>query len=368
MTLRIALDASCTAKRERTGVARYAACLIEALAEAAPDHRFVLGCRLSRFRRRRHRFLPAAPNVRARWFVDRFARTCLGPFDVFHGLDARLPRGGRFPAVATVHDLGPLEDAAVAGERFRTKKLAAYRHLAERADRIVCVSAATRDAFRRLFPVPDERFAVVHHGLEPRFAPADAASERAVRERYRLRGPYLLFVGLVSARKNCARLVAAFERLAAARPDVQLALAGGSAHGGEEALDAIAASPHRARIATLGFVPDQDLPPLYSAAAAFVYPGLHEGFGLPLLEAFACGAPVVAADVPVSREVAGDAALLVDARSAAAIAAGLERVLGEPGLARALAERGRARAARFTWRSAAERTLEIYRELAGRNG
>ncbi len=366
--MRVALDISCAAKPHRTGVARYATCLADAMLRAFPDDAFTLGVRASRWRRRSHRYAPGAANARARWFVEPLLGTTLGPFDVFHGLDARLPRRRGFPTVATLHDIGGAADAAIADAGFREKKRAAYAWLAERADRIVCVSAATRDAFRAWFDLSEERFAVVHHGIEPRFTAPDRTAIDRTLSRLGVRKPYLLFVGLLSARKNLLPLVRAFDRVARARDDLSLVLAGGRAHGFEEVAAAIASTRARDRVVLPGFVADADLPALYAGAELFVFPGLAEGFGLPMLEAMACGTPVVAADVPVAREVVGEdggPAVLCDTTDDDALARALLHVVGNPTRGRALREAGRAHAATFTWERAARATMDVYREVAG---
>lgn len=362
--MRIAFDASATVKRERTGVGRYAASLLDALIEGHPELEITLGFRLSRWKRAKHRYRSSARNVKPRWFVDPFAPELLGACDVFHGLDAKLPSRFAGPMIATLHDVGAVERAEIASAGFRDKKTAAYADLAQRATRIVCVSQSARDAFRNLHAVALDRFAVIHHGVGGSFVPQPAAVIATVRERYRLPIRFLLFVGLISARKNLTRLIRAFDAMAHTDPDLALVLAGGSGHGGEEVDAEIARSQARARILRLGFVPDADLPALYAAADGFVFPGLVEGFGMPMIEAMACGTPVLAADRPVTHEVAGDAALIVDGEDEGALAAGLRRLIEDTSLRRDLMVRGELRAQGFTWRAAAERTVAVYREAA----
>jgi glycosyltransferase involved in cell wall biosynthesis len=364
----VAFDASCTAKPQRTGVGRYAACLLDALIPrlaARGDTSVTLGYRLSRWRRASFRYRHAAACVRERWFLDALAAPLLGHHDVFHGLDARLPRGLSGKSIATLHDVGAIAERDISSAGFRDKKFAAYRDLQERADRIVCVSQATRDAFRALFPAPESKFAVVHHGLEPRFAPPDAESRIALRARLELPERYILFVGLLSSRKNLTVLVEAFSRLASRDSSLWLVLAGGRAHGSDAVDAAIERSAHRDRIWAPGYVSDADLPALYAEARAFVFPGLAEGFGMPMLEAMACGAPVIAADRPVTHEVAGDAAVTFDGADSSALAATIERVIADSSERSTLLARGMARAAEFSWDAAALRTLSIYDELAG---
>jgi len=366
MSFRIAFDASAAAKRDRTGVARYAVCLLEALlARYREDQftRFILGYRLSRLRRHRFRFHPREPNARLAYFAEPFERLTLGAFDLFHGLDARIPARGAYPKVVTLHDVAPALRAEIASSGFRERKQRTYRTIARSADRIICVSRATRDAFGELFELPEERFAVIHHGLEGRFRPVSKDQFGPVLERLGVRQPYLLFVGLLSERKNCVTLIEAFDRIAAELPELQLVLAGGRAHGFERIGERLSRSRHAGRIVLPGFVADDDLPALYSGALAFVFPGENEGFGLPLLEAMACGVPVVAADTPVSREVAGDAACLLDMSDPQALAFGLAQLSNDEPRRQDLTARGQRQAGCFTWREAAERTMAVYRDV-----
>jgi glycosyltransferase involved in cell wall biosynthesis len=173
--------------------------------------------------------------------------------------------------------------------------------------------------------------------------------------------PYVLFVGTVEPRKNLPRVVDAFARIG--RPDVELVLVGPTGWN-EDVAPAVAALGARAR--ALGFVPRHDLAPLYAGAAAFVYPSLREGFGLPVLEAMAQGTPVVTSAATSTAEVAGDAALLVDPFDVDAIAAAIDRALTDGEVARRLRDAGRARAAEFPWSRTAEMTLAVYREAVSR--
>lgn len=362
--MRIGIDVSALAKRERTGVARYGVALLDALLPLAERDTFVLGCRLSRMRRARFRYAPRRANATLRWFVDVAPRLALGDLDVFHGLDARIPARAPFPCVATLHDVGAVELDAIANSGFRAKKHDAFATLARDARRIVCVSAATRDAFRQRYAVPLERFAVIHHGVDARFGPVDAAATESLRARLALPRRYVLFVGLLSTRKNLVPLVHAFGTVARELGDVALVLAGGSGHGHVELDAVIAHSPVRDRIVRPGFIADADLPALYAGARAFVFPGLTEGFGMPMLEAMACGTPVLAHAAPVTTEVAADAATTIDARDVDAIATALRTAVLDDAWHARFVTLGRARAASFTWEAAARKTLEVYRAVA----
>ena len=368
MGIRVAFDASSLAKRERTGIARYGTCLIEALCRVAPLDEVVLGYRLSRWKRRRHAYRgPAEAPVRTRYFTDAALGWTLGRHDVFHGLDARIPARPRAPTVATIHDVSQLLQPEIATQGFRDRKSSHLAHVAARADRIVCVSEGSRRAFAELFGLGDDaRLRVVHHGVEPRFRPVDEATVTATLDRLGARPPYLLFVGLLSSRKNIVRLIEAFD-LAAPQigAETRLVLAGGRGHGYDDVRAAIDRSAARERIVEPGFVADDDLPALYNGATAFLFPGRAEGFGMPMLEAMACGTPVLAHDNEVSREVAGEeSALRVDCEVVDALADGIARVGGDDDLRRKLIDAGARRAEAFSWDEAARRTYEVYREIA----
>jgi glycosyltransferase involved in cell wall biosynthesis len=192
---------------------------------------------------------------------------------------------------------------------------------------------------------------------------SDIEAARAdVRERFGIDGRYVLYVSNHQRKKNTERLVEAFGLIAAEDPDITLVLTGW--HSPKFALveQRIADLGLGSRVKVLGHVPDEALPPLYTAASVFALPSLHEGFGIPVLEAMACGTPVVASDVYALAEVSGDAAELCDPYSAESIAGSLRRILDNPARASELREKGLARAAEFSWRRAAERHLECYEQ------
>jgi glycosyltransferase involved in cell wall biosynthesis len=182
----------------------------------------------------------------------------------------------------------------------------------------------------------------------------------AVRERYSIPGaPYVLAVGTVQPRKNYARLIAAMHEL----PDHHLVIVGGKGWLEGPIYEAARAPGAARRVHFTGFADDADLPALYSGAAAFAFPSLYEGFGLPILEAMACGTPVVAANASSLPEVAGDAAVLVDPLDTGALADALRRVTSDADFAEALRARGFEQARRFTWEAAARQLVEVYRRV-----
>ena len=258
------------------------------------------------------------------------------------------------PTAVVVHDMVAfLPDQHVQARAGRIER-ATIRPSLRRAEALLCVSEATRCDLVRLFPRAEPIASVIPLAAAARFArPVEPAQ---------LERPYVLAVGTLEPRKNLARLVAAF----AALPDElrtghQLALVGPEGWDVDEILRAAAASPEDVRV--LGHVDEDRLHALYAGAACFAYPSLYEGFGLPVLEAMAAGAPVVTSTASSLPEVAGDAGLLADPRDVRSIRDALAAVLGDPGRAQALRAAGRERAAGFSWARTADATRDVLREL-----
>ena len=263
-------------------------------------------------------------------------------------------------SVVTVHDLGYLRERAAHSRSTRAMLDLTTRWNALAAAHIIAVSGATADDLVSHYRVNRAKIRVVHSGVRlDRFQPVDSTD---VLERLGISRPYLLFVGTVQPRKNIVRLVEAFETLPGS--DVQLVIAGKTGWLAEPIEQRIRSSPAARRIVRLGYVESADLPALYSGAAAFVLPSLYEGFGMPVLEAMACGTPVITSDVSSLPEIAGDAAVLVDPHDPAAIARAMQRVLA-PDERERLREAGLCRAATFTWDRTARETLAVIREAMG---
>ncbi len=282
-----------------------------------------------------------------------------GPVDVVHATAVAVPPKTA-PLVVTIHDLAFLAEPSHAtghGNRFFRRGLELTRR---DADLVLCPSAATRDECL-VAGIEGDRLRVVPWGVHPVEVTDDDL--RGVRRRYGLHHPYVLFCGTQEPRKNLKGLVDAFVLVAGENPEVDLVVVGPS--GWNEDLGArIDAAGLDRRTRTLGFVPDADKHAVYAGASVFCYPSLREGFGLPVLEAMAQGAPVVTSAGTATAEVAGGAALLIDPREPGAIAGELLRVLDDASLAGELAARGRARAAEFPWSRTADLTLDAYRAVA----
>jgi glycosyltransferase involved in cell wall biosynthesis len=287
--------------------------------------------------------------------------------DVHHGPHYTMPERTGRPVVVTVHDC-TFFDHPEWHERSKVLLFRrAIRVAARRADAVVCVSATTAERLAEVCPV-SAPVVVAPHGVDHRrFSPGEA---EAGADDGALRGlgldpdrPMILFVGTMEPRKNVPALVRAFERIADAHPDAVLVLAGQRGWGADEVERAVlAAERHLDRIVRTGYVPDQAVPALLRKAAVVAYPSLAEGYGLPALEALACGAPLVTTSGTAMAELAGDAALLVPPGDTEDLAAALDAVLSD-GDGRVAERRrlGLAVAAARTWASSAERHVEAYR-------
>ncbi|MBI2908851.1 MAG: glycosyltransferase family 4 protein [Chloroflexi bacterium] len=374
--MRIGIDFA-SAAAQRAGIGRFTRELVKALLELDRGNEYVLvktsdgeALDLSEFGHSNLSFrsLP----VSHRWSIILWHRLGLplpldwltGRLDLYHATDFVLPPLRCRKTVLTIHDLSFLvrpECAHPKVARFLSK---AVPKSIRRATLIHANSENTkRDLMERLGVAP-EKIEVVYEGVTPGYTRVtDEARLEQVRRKYRLDKPFVLSVGTLEPRKNHARLIEAHSALRERRLPQELLIAGGSGWLYEETLPLPGKLGLEDSVRFLGFVPDDDLPALMSLADVFAYPSLYEGFGLPVVEAMACGTPVVASNTSCLPEIAGDAALLVDPTDVSSLADALYRAATDDDLRRVMAKRGLARAARFTWRAAAGRMLILYRRL-----
>jgi glycosyltransferase involved in cell wall biosynthesis len=277
---------------------------------------------------------------------------------LYHGMEGFLPYSLRRQdrCAATVHDLGWQVHPELYDRKLRLMYGTLFPWVLRRADRFIAVSRYTADDLIRRGGVPASKIEVVYHGLDPAFQVAEGAADAVPAG-----APYVLAVGGVSPRKNTRRLIAAFTRWrerGGHRAAYRLLITGTSLDRGFA--ENGAGLPEG--VSLLGYVDKGELPRLYAGASAFLYPGIYEGFGLPIIEAMACGAPVVTSQTGAAPEIAGGAAILVDPFEVESIAAGLEQatIAGE---AARLRELGRQRIRQFDWSTAANATVEVYRSL-----
>ncbi len=272
-----------------------------------------------------------------------------------------------FPAraVCTVHDLSHLWMPECHPRDRVEHLLRELPRTLSHASHVITVSNFVRDEVIAEFGLPPERVSTVYHGVDQSYHPRQTDALRRVLARYGLeRGRYLLAVGTLEPRKNLERLLDAFRRMPAAlRRAYPLVLVGDRGWHNEALLQRIETLRAEGELHWPGYVAEEDLPFFYAGAAAFAYPSLYEGFGLPVLEAMASGVPVLTSNRASLPEVAGDAALFVDPEDVADIARALERLLTDTGWSEGAVQRGLARARAFTWEACVDRTVSIYRKV-----
>ncbi len=363
------------AAHQRAGIGRYARGLVDALAGLNPPHQFtllVLG-RAGLYHLPAH--LPRNFRLRIVPLSDRWATVLwyrlrlpfpveilAGRADLFHGPSFTLPPS-LAPGMVTVHDLSFLRYPQGAHPPLLAWLGKAVPRSLRRARHVLADSENTRADLMELMHIPPERITVIGAGVDDRFRPVrDPAVLKKTQQRYRLPERFVLGMSTLEPRKNFTGLIAAFDQLACnpAHADVQLVIAGGKGWNYEPIFAAARSSPFRGRIHLPGFVADEDLPSLYSLARLFAFPSHYEGFGIPVLEAMACGTPVVCANNSSLPEVAGDAALMAGAADVPGLASAIEGILVDSSLRERLIERGFAQARRFTWEAAARRLLAVY--------
>ena len=308
--------------------------------------------------------VPVPRPARLAWEQTRFPRVLRGlDVEVHHSPHYTMPEASHLPRVVTVHDLTffdhPEWHEATKAVFFRRAIRVAARH----ADTVVCVSETTAARLRALCP-PRGRLEVIRHGVDQtHFRPTEeeeGADRRALAE-IGVEPPYVAFVGTIEPRKDLPTLIRAFDRMCGAHPGLRLVVAGGRGWGLRPVDQALEAARFRDRVVQTGYLDEERKPALLRQAAAVAYPSLEEGFGMPVLEALACGSPLVTTTGSAMEELAEGAAILVTPGDADGLAGALDMVVREDAGLPARRVRGLAVAARHTWAEAAAAYAEVYR-------
>jgi glycosyltransferase involved in cell wall biosynthesis len=356
----------------RAGVSNYVEALLTHLGAIDQRNRYTVytTCGLdsaalglpSNFAVRPSRLPTINPRVRIPWeqllapLLLRLSRA-----DVFHGVLNVAPLFCPAPSVITIHDLAFLSFPQTFRRLNRAYLTWATRVSARRAARILAVSEATKQEIVRLLGVQPEKIVVTYDACDERFAPPEPGALAAFRARTGLPERFILFVGTLEPRKNLPTLIEAYSRIARAT-DAPLIIGGGKGWLYDSIFAKVESLDLGDRVRFAGFIDAADLPLWYAAATVFTLPSLYEGFGMPLLEAMACGTPVVSTISSSLPEVVGDAGLMVPPTDADALGTALLRLLGDASLREELRERGLRQARRFSWRETAERTLVAYQD------
>ena len=375
--MRIALDYT-AGIRQGAGVGQYVRSLVDAM--LAQDTRNQYTFITSGHPTAEHPF-PTAPNAHGRsvgisdrylnilwyrWRVPLYANYFTGPADIYHGLDFGLPPlFGKVRKVVTVYDLAFVEhpEAAVPSLVAYLNKVVPESVAA--SDVVAAISHATKQTLIEHYKTPPEKITVIPCGVAPHFQRVtDPILLESTRQQFALKHPFVLSVGTLEPRKNHIGLIKAFDE---ARHDTNgpamLAIAGGKGWLYEETQQLVSDLKLEDKVRFLGRVSEQELLTLYSLADVFAFPSFFEGFGIPPLEAFACGTPVITSNTSSLPEVAGDAALLIDPHDSHNIAEAIVRILSDETLREEMMRKGYAQAQHYTWAKAAEKMLSIYQQL-----
>lgn len=377
MTASIGIDFT-AALHQSAGIGRYTREMVRALAaqDSTLQYRlFVADARAVS--------LPELPGPNFKWSLTRLSERWLarlwyrlrlplpierwtGALDLFHAPDFFLPPvQKRTRTMVTVHDLSFIRQPEMVMPGMTRQLNTWVPRSVERADHVIAVSEATRLDLIELYHTPPEKISVLYHGVTPNFQPVTAPAQlAAVRQKYDLgESPFILSVGTLHPRKNYRRLIQAVARL---KKPLNLVIVGSKGWQYEEIFAEVDRQKLTEQTHFVGFVAEADLPALYSAASLFVYPSLYEGFGLPALEALACGTPVIASNQSALPEVVGQAGLLVDPLAVDDITAAITRLLDDADLRQQLSAAGLRQAARFTWDDMAAKLSALYDQILGK--
>jgi glycosyltransferase involved in cell wall biosynthesis len=378
MTVAIGIDYT-AAVHQSAGIGRYTREIVKAVAGLETPPSFTPHYRLFVADVGKD-FAPPPPAANFTWYTTRFTERWLarlwyrlrlpipveswtGPLDLFHAPDFILPplrRGTR--SIVTIHDLSFVRepDSVMPGMGRHLNKWVPQS--VQQASHVIAVSEATRQDLIELYQTPPEKISVLYHGVGPEFKPIrETACLKAVRQKYGLNDrPFILSVGTIQPRKNYQRLIQAFARV---DPGAMLVIAGGAGWKNEAIFDELKKAGLQERVRFPGFVAEADLPALYSAATLVIYPSLYEGFGLPVLEAMACGAPVIASNRSSLPEVVGEAGWLIDPYDIDSMAVAMGQLLEDVSGRESLTRAGQSWAAQFTWSKTGVELVNLYKKI-----
>lgn len=270
--------------------------------------------------------------------------------------------------VLTVHDI----TTQVLPESHTNYRVAVYKRLFPKtlktADKIIAVSNHTKLDLIKYYGVPEENIRVIYEAADSVFRPLSLKEKETVAKRYQLSFPYILYVGTLEPRKNILTLIKAFEMLKEANTDRKLVITGKRGWKCDDIFEYVAAKGLQKDVIFTGYVPNADLPGLYNSADLLAYPSQYEGFGLPPLEAMACGCPVITSNTSSLPEVVGDAGILIDPSSPKSLADAMLWLLNDDITRKDFVRKGLERSKQFSWKKCAEETMQIFREVQGAGG
>jgi len=288
--------------------------------------------------------------------------------DLVHAPDHYIPEHRGLPVVATIMDAIPLSNPDWVSPRIRRLKNILWKRSARRPSQIITISEYSRQQITRHFAIAEDKIHIIPLGVEKKwFQTFDPAIADVILKKYRLSSPYFIFVGTLQPRKNVARIISAYQSLPKAiRNDVPLVIVGQPGWCCDDLIETLTASAVSPSLRWLRHLPDADLQVVFKQATALVFPSLHEGFGLSVLEAFAAGVPVITSNTTALPEVAADAAMLINPLDTEEIASAMQAMLEQPELADHFRHKGQQRAQLYSWSRTASMTIDVYKQALGR--
>lgn len=373
--MRIGIDARSVLK-QRTGVGNYTYNLIENLSQIDRENQYVL------FYSHHKNVRSAIPKFDNPNFQSKFIRFpnkllnlmwgtlripkidwLVGEVDLYHSPNYNLNMLGKGKSLMTIHDLNffTYRKYSISSARWHYAfKIKSYAH---QVDAITVVSESTKREVLKYMEVPGEKVHVVYNGYSPSFRPLEESENtQKVLEKYKIEGDFILYVGTLEPRKNIEGLIRAYHQCKA-KDDFLLVLAGGKGWKYKHIFRLVEELKLENRVVFTWYVPDSDLPVLYNQASLFVYPSFYEGFGIPPLEAMACGLPVIVSNTTSIPEVVGDAGVYVDPHDVEQISRSIDTVLSDEQLRKGMIGRGLERARLFSWEKTAREILRLYHQI-----
>ncbi len=369
--MRIALDAI-PLVAAKTGVGHYTNALAEGLARVYSGNQYDL---LSPFdfefdyngdrpKNLNKQFIPVRSIFRKWWLLGLPALLRIYHTDIFHGTNYCIPVLAPCPTVVTIHDLSLYTQSHTHEEMNVKRGKRRIPIMARRASRIIAPSEWTKQEIVEQLGVNPEKIRVIYEAAREGMKPLEPQLYQSVLDKHQIRRPYLLYVGTIEPRKNLLTLIRAYDELLKTTPHrPRLVLCGGRGWLYDEVFKLVEDLKLQDSVHFTGYVDDADLPALYSAAEAFIYPSFYEGFGLPPLEAMACGTPVITSDVSSLPEVVGKAGLTHAPNDARALTEAMAKLLGDETTREHFKRAGLKQSSNFSWERAARETQSVYNEL-----
>lgn len=370
---------------EGTGVASYTKLLIEGFSRVDTNNQFVLfGSSL----RNKEALKRTTENLPKTKFKTKFSilpprlleflwngvhlfpiENLIGEVDVFHSSDWLEPPAKHAKKITTIHDFAvfkyPQAFSPRGGHDIVKNQKRKLFFTKRECDLIICVSETTKQDAMEILKIPEKKLRVIYEAPNSIYFPRSKDNIQKTKEKFGISGDYLLCVGTREPRKNLDRVLMAFVEISLVHPELSLAIAGKYGWGEDSSKFKVQSAKLEGRVKLLGYVEEEDLAALYSGAAAFIYPTLYEGFGLPILEAMSCGTPVITSNVGSMKEIASGASVLIDPESPESITNGILNVLKSASLRDELKVKGLKRSGEFSWDKTTLQTLEAYRSILG---